>query len=171
MPGLPGRSATMGVHLSAMASQKGRRAARGAGPGTAPMPPDLAKQKVSRKKTSMAASDRYDSSTMARKVSTPTARNCLTAALRESASRMAAMLWHRGSTLTCKQAQGAGDKLSYMGGKLSAAGVGAHEETHDPTAPDQCVQRAMNNSTSEIQPAGVPLKESARGGKLDSLLP
>ena len=94
--GCQGCSAKLVPHLSAMASQKGRRAARGADPGTAPMPPDLAKQKVSRKKTSMAASDRYDSSTMARKVSTPTARNCATAALSESASRMAAMLWHRG---------------------------------------------------------------------------
>jgi hypothetical protein len=88
------------THLTARASQKGSWAARADGPGTAPMPPDLANAKVSRKKARRAKRERRDSSTIAEKVSPAASRKRPKATPGDSASRMPAMLLQRGSTLT-----------------------------------------------------------------------
>lgn len=88
------------TYLRARDSQKGSLAAAGEGPATAPMPPDRAKAKDMRKNIKKAERERYDSRNTAERVSVAAPKNTLKAANGEAASKIAAIFWHLGRTLT-----------------------------------------------------------------------
>lgn len=65
------------------------------------MPPERVKPRVTRKKATRVIKESQESVRIAAKVSAAAHRKCATASAKPFASKMAAMLWQRGSVLTC----------------------------------------------------------------------